>query len=890
MKQLQAYIFNGFFLISVLLAVTALIFSACDESTNPVTQNTKPVIVLLGDSVMTITEKDHFTDPGAMALDAEDGDLTGSIVVNYGLLDTSNAAVGTYTITYSVQDSKGDSASATRKVIVTEEVLPDTVLITTPLANPSVFSDTTVTYKIPSSLTIPTGYSVTLGANTRVVVLGNVSISGALVIGAGAHIMIAEGIYFKVTTGSLNINGTVTDTVFFTNYESGKYWGHDGSDSYYSYAIQFDASANATSSITYCVIDSGTTGLNIRKDGLTITNTTIRHSKYAGMYFYQCGPKDSASFLNNAFLANGSSSTFYPLVIGADYLNRLSGTGTFTGNAAQAIRVEDATVSITGRWKKHSVPYVFEGSTVINNTSAGVVITVDTGTVMQFKESASLKIDAATFIAAGTATSPIVFSNYENGKYWGHDGSDSYYSYALFFTANANASSMLQYCTVDSGTTGINVRKDGLTISNTTVSHSKFAGIYFYQCGPADSASFLNNTFTENSSSSTYYPLAIGADYLNRLSGTGTFTGNSAQAIRVENATVTVSGVWKKHAVPYVFEGETKIHNTNGVEITVRPGTVLKFKEEAYLIVDAATFIAKGTAASPISFLNYETGTIWGHDGTDSYYSHGIKFTENANVNSALDYCVIDSSTTGVNVKKDGLAISNTTVSHSKYAGMYFYQCGPKDSTTFLNNSFTGNGSSNLFYPLRIPASHLHRLSGTSVFTTNTNDAIFVDDATVETSGAWKKQTVPYVFDGSTVIHNDNGVVISIHPGTAFKFLVDATIEVRNATLTAVGTATDSITFANFVDGQYWGKDSDAGYYSYGLIFNTEANAASTVSFCAFTMATQALNIRDVAVTVSNCSISNSKYWGLYTYKTGNTNIGTISYSGNGSGDQLHED
>ena len=191
MKKIKSCKAAGFLLLSVLLAGIAVFFSACDDSTGPVTENTQPVIALIGDSVMTITEQDHFVDPGATALDAEDGDLTAAIVVNYGTLDTSNAAVGTYPVTYSVQDSEGESASVTRTVIVIEDVVPDTVLITTPLTNPSVFSDTSVTYKIPVSLSIPTGYSVTFGANTRVVVLGNLSVAGALVIEAGARFMLA---------------------------------------------------------------------------------------------------------------------------------------------------------------------------------------------------------------------------------------------------------------------------------------------------------------------------------------------------------------------------------------------------------------------------------------------------------------------------------------------------------------------------------------------------------------------------------------------------------------------------------------------------------------------------------------------------------------------------
>ena len=54
-------------------------------------------------------------DPGYAATDAEDGDLTGSVQIS-GSVDTNT--MGAYSVTYSVTDSSGNSASVTRTVHV----------------------------------------------------------------------------------------------------------------------------------------------------------------------------------------------------------------------------------------------------------------------------------------------------------------------------------------------------------------------------------------------------------------------------------------------------------------------------------------------------------------------------------------------------------------------------------------------------------------------------------------------------------------------------------------------------------------------------------------------------------------------------------------------------
>jgi len=79
--------------------------------------NTQPEIALAGDAIITIDVGATFEDPGATATDAEDGDITESIVVGGDAVDTS--APGTFTITYNVTDSRGFAAEQqTRMVMV----------------------------------------------------------------------------------------------------------------------------------------------------------------------------------------------------------------------------------------------------------------------------------------------------------------------------------------------------------------------------------------------------------------------------------------------------------------------------------------------------------------------------------------------------------------------------------------------------------------------------------------------------------------------------------------------------------------------------------------------------------------------------------------------------
>jgi hypothetical protein len=80
-----------------------------------VDENTKPVITLNGSDPVNLTVGDSYTDAGATASDAEDGVITDDIVVGGDTVDPNT--VGTYVITYNVQDSEGLAADQMTRTV-----------------------------------------------------------------------------------------------------------------------------------------------------------------------------------------------------------------------------------------------------------------------------------------------------------------------------------------------------------------------------------------------------------------------------------------------------------------------------------------------------------------------------------------------------------------------------------------------------------------------------------------------------------------------------------------------------------------------------------------------------------------------------------------------------
>ena len=107
-------------------AATTVTFSITDVD------EVAPVITLAGNASITLEVGDSFTDPGATAQDAVDGDLTSSIVVT-GTVDLNT--VGTYTLTYNVSDGAGNAAVEVVRTVIVEPVsirliIPEDIVVT----------------------------------------------------------------------------------------------------------------------------------------------------------------------------------------------------------------------------------------------------------------------------------------------------------------------------------------------------------------------------------------------------------------------------------------------------------------------------------------------------------------------------------------------------------------------------------------------------------------------------------------------------------------------------------------------------------------------------------------------------------------------------------------
>ena len=88
------------------------------NDTKEIADTTKPVITLKGESSITLTAGDIYTEQGATATDNKDGDITSKIETT-GSVDTSKE--GTYTVTYSVSDKANNTTTTTRTIIVNKK-------------------------------------------------------------------------------------------------------------------------------------------------------------------------------------------------------------------------------------------------------------------------------------------------------------------------------------------------------------------------------------------------------------------------------------------------------------------------------------------------------------------------------------------------------------------------------------------------------------------------------------------------------------------------------------------------------------------------------------------------------------------------------------------------
>ena len=144
----------------LMVSLLSLAITGCggsDDKTPPESTDTSdPVISLIGDSSLTLTVGDNFTDPGTTVVDNID---TGLVAIVSGSVDTTTA--DTYTLTYTVSDTAGNEATVTRTVVVVVSADEEAPVIT-------LLGDATMNLILGDTYTEP-GSSVTDNVDTGLV-------------------------------------------------------------------------------------------------------------------------------------------------------------------------------------------------------------------------------------------------------------------------------------------------------------------------------------------------------------------------------------------------------------------------------------------------------------------------------------------------------------------------------------------------------------------------------------------------------------------------------------------------------------------------------------------------------------------------------------------------
>ena len=136
--------------------VYTVIYTVFDSSGNGAVQNlvvnvidsTSPLLELIGSNPLNIQAGSVFIDPGYTAIDISDGDITNLVQIDYSIIDTGT--IGTYVISYIVEDSSGNSTSTTRTIVVDDTSAP---VITLKGTNPYKVAQNSV-YTDPGAIAI----------------------------------------------------------------------------------------------------------------------------------------------------------------------------------------------------------------------------------------------------------------------------------------------------------------------------------------------------------------------------------------------------------------------------------------------------------------------------------------------------------------------------------------------------------------------------------------------------------------------------------------------------------------------------------------------------------------------------------------------------------------
>ena len=548
--------------------------------------------------------------------------------------------------------------------------------------------------------------------------------------------------------------------------------------------------------------------------------------------------------------------------VAKDFTNPVTYTVSRTGQTSvvwtvsASLPVTNVTADITSSvtWTANKT-YFVTGDININNNA---VLTIEAGTVIKFNSGASLSVGyntTGTVLANGTANSPIIFTSTAVSPTAGA------WVGLRFYTNTSNTS--LTYCNIlfagsSSNYGAVYLYSCDIAMNNCTISNSSSYGIKtYYANSKGGFVTFSNNTI----SSTANYGIVIHAQKLSSI-GTGNTFSNVIGTFIEGDFNNNTAQTWRKLSVPYIIDHGMDIDGN----LTIEAGATFKFTANGVLYIgynSTTTFVADGgTSGTPITFTSNATSPTAGA-------WRGIAFYGYAQINSKMNYCIIDYA--GSNVSYGALEMSNNSsiiftnniIRNSGSFGINMYIDAGFQS--FTNNTI--NTCAN--HLIVISTKHLPELGTGNALIAATGKGILISGgASYNTAVTWKKQTADfYVAGGALDMDGD----ITIEAGSKFLFINDTYFYFgynASTKITAVGTSANKITFTSAASSPAAGSWKGLYFYQY----YTQTNSALTYCAIQYTgLQSKPAIYTEVSFPINNTTIDNSSIANPAQYKTGIT-------------------
>jgi parallel beta-helix repeat protein len=422
-------------------------------------------------------------------------------------------------------------------------------------------------------------------------------------------------------------------------------------------------------------------------------------------------------------------------------------------------------------------PYIVTADIAV---APGQTLSIEAGVQLQFTNVTIGAYIDGTLIARGTSGSPILFTSDKVVKQPGQWR-------ALYFRSGSSSNSILDNCVIECAASAEgyteNIRVDAPAaplFTNCTIRLASGNGLTLFG---AD-ARVRNCTFNNN----TNFAMAMSADAFPVLRG-NTASGNGQNAIGIFGVNISRSGTWVRDDIPYTIYQEAVVNN--GVILTIEPGTAVQFKRVYDGFYIDGTLVARGTTFNPILFTSDDPVKQPGQWRVLDFRSGGT-------TNSILANCVVEcaASVEGGYLGNicfeaaPSVLITNCTIRNSFTHGMLAYGSDPR----VFDCSIYNNGATNGGFAIAMRADCLPVLRDNGAVG-NGKNAIGVFGVNISRSGTWVRDNLPYTLYQEAVVNN--GVTLTIEPGTMVQFerVYDALYV--DGTLVARGTALNPIVFTS---------------------------------------------------------------------------------------------